>query len=90
MTAWTTVQGDQKPLPLDNVTSQFTVWENRNPRELEIHEDPADPTSPTRTVWEYEQRSYTKEEYDQLHSPVTQVIMQQLSAMELQIAELTD
>ena len=87
-TSWKTVTGDVKPLEVDKVTSSFVVYEHRNIEQIEVKDDPSDPESATHTQWRYEERETPVEEYNQLHSPTTQKIMQTLSNLELQIAML--
>lgn len=85
MTTWKTVHGDVEPAALDKVTSSVVVYERRNIHQEET-EDPM--TKETRTEWVYEERETPVDEYNQLHSPATQTIMQSLSNLELQVAML--
>lgn len=83
MTNWKIVHGDVEPMPIDKETSPTTVYENRNAHEITVED-----RNGTQTMWEYEQRQFTKDEYELLNSPTMQTIMQQLSSIELQIAEI--
>lgn len=87
-TQWKTVMGDVKPLEIDTVTSSYVVYEHRNIQEVQVHDNPSDPTSPTHTQWQYEERETPVAEYNELHSPATQKIMQRLNDLELQVAQL--
>ena len=88
MTDWKTVRGDVKPATLDKATSSLVVYEHRNIKEIEVSDDPSDPSSTKRTMWEYDEREIPVDEYAAMQSPVTREIMQALSGLELQIAEL--
>ena len=86
MSKWKIVHGDSKPLLIDEHSSQFIVYERRNIQQETIE----DPTTGEQYIgWVYEEREYTKEEYFQLTNATTQAIMQQLSQLELAIAELS-
>lgn len=84
MTNWKTVRGDHAPALLDTTSSADTVYERRNVREETVH------ISEGVSVkgYIYEERTYSRVEYEQLTSPATQTIMQGMSALELQIAML--
>lgn len=73
MTTWKTVHDSRldKPSELDTASSQYTVYVRRN-----IHKTTADPENNIPEMWEYEQMTYTKDEYALLTGPTTQSIMQ--------------
>lgn len=85
MTTWKEVHGDVQPKEIDTTTSGFVVYERRNIRQ-ETVTDPT--TGDERTGWVYDEREYTKDEFAQLTSASTQAIMQQLSEIELSVAEI--
>lgn len=86
MTEWTRVCGSVKPSLIDTTSSSTTVYERRNIRKVETpsEEEGVGPD----VSWEYEERSYTIDEYAQLSSPTTKMLMQQMSEIELNIAML--
>ena len=73
MTDWKTVHDSRpdKPSELDTTSSQYTVYVRRN-----IHRTIPDPENNIPELWEYDQMTYTKEEYALLTGPQTQSIMQ--------------
>ena len=83
MTAWRKSQSGSEPAVIDTTTSKLVVYERRNI----THEEETDETGETRTVWKYEEREIPVEEYAQLSSPAVQLIMQELSNLELAIAQ---
>lgn len=82
MTDWKEVHGtqDEKPAELDTSSSRFTVYERRNIRQEQVT---LGPENEQITEWVYDERTYTKEEYNLLTSPAVQALMQSLSAIEL-------
>ena len=87
MTDWKTVHDSraEKPPVIDMTTSETTVYERKNIRQ-ETATGPmeGDPV----TEWVYEQREYTRAEYDMLVSPAIQGVQCALSEIELAIAGL--
>lgn len=76
----------EKPTALDTTSSSSTVYERRNIRQ-ETREVTMGDEAQTVTEWVYEQREYTRAEYDDLTSPATRAIMQEMSRIELSQAE---
>ena len=68
MTQWIVSQCgyNDKPSALDTTSSPTTVYERRNFKEIIVPavEEGEEDT----TMWEYEERTYTKEEYDMITS----------------------
>lgn len=83
MTDWRIARYQNRPLEIDSASSPTTVYERRN-----IHEVISEYNDEVIAEWECEERTYTKDEYGLLTSPTMKTIMQQLSSLELQIAEL--
>lgn len=86
MRDWKEVFGteESQPLEIDVLSSPTTVYERKNVRQVTIvNEDGTEVTG-----WLRDERELTKAEYDEMNSPATQLIMQQLSSMELDIAML--
>lgn len=86
MRDWKEVFGteESQPLEIDVLSSPTTVYERKNVRQVTIvNEDGTEVTG-----WLRDGRELTKAEYDEMNSPATQLIMQQLSSMELDIAML--
>lgn len=84
MTDWKTVHGDVSPLELDTVSSSYTVYERRNIQTETIE----DMDGSTRTGYVYEERTYTRDEWDAMNSPAHKEQMQLLSSIELSVAML--
>lgn len=87
MTDWKTVHDSRadRPPTIDTTTSETTVYERRNIQQ----ETAPDPMGEgTTTEWVYEQREYTRAEYDMMLSPAIQGVQCALSDLELAIAEL--
>lgn len=59
MTDWRTVEGGSKPVPVDSTSSASTVYETRNAHEIEREDMDGQKTK----MWEWEERTFTKEEY---------------------------
>ena len=87
MTDWKTVHDSRQEEPpvIDMTTSETTVYERRNIRQETA---PGTMEGDTVTEWVYEQREYTREEYDLLVSPAIQGVQCTLSEIELAIAGL--
>lgn len=65
MTDWGKVDGDVCPLDIDTECSETTVYEHRNAVEVETEQDGV-----KYKYWEYEERTFTKEEYAAMLSGV--------------------
>ena len=89
MTDWKTVHDSRTTTPeaLDATSSSSTVYERRNIRREAVTVGIGD-TDATVTEWVYEQREYTREEYDMMRAPAIQSVQQTLSGIELAIAML--
>ena len=89
MTDWKTVYDSRTTTPetLDATSSSSTVYERRNIRQ-ETRSVCIGDTDATVTEWVYEQREYTREEYDMMRAPAIQSVQQALSGIELAIAML--
>lgn len=89
MTDWKTVHDSRNTTPeaLDATSSSSTVYERRNIRRETVVDGIGD-TDATVTEWVYEQREYTREEYDMMRAPAIQNVQQTLSGIELAIAML--
>lgn len=89
MTDWKTVHDSRTTTPeaLDATSSSSTVYERRNIRQ-ETRSVGIGDTDATVTEWVYEQREYTREEYDMMRAPAIQRVQQALSGIELAIAML--
>ena len=87
MTDWKTVHDSraEKPPVIDMTTSETTVYERKNIRQ-ETTTGPME--GDTVTEWVYEEREYTRAEYDMLVSPAIQGVQCALSEIELAIAGL--
>ena len=85
MTNWKEVHASVKPDELDATSSSFVIYERRNIRQETVR----DPMSDTDIIqWVYEERQMDKDEYAQLSSPTTQLIMQNLSDIEADILDI--
>ena len=89
MTDWKTVHDSAKvqPAAIDTTSSETTVYERKNIRQ-EARSVGIGDTDATVTEWVYEQREYTREEYDMMRAPAIQNVQQVLSGIELAIAML--
>lgn len=83
MTDWKEVRGDVRPELIDKTSSSSTVYERRNIRTETIEEHGISVTQ-----YVYDERTYTREEYENMTSPATQSIMQAISELELSVAML--
>ena len=88
MTNWKTVYDSRTTAPeeLDVTSSSSTVYERRNIRRETV--TVGSDTDATVTEWVYEQREYTREEYEMMRAPAIQSVQQALSGIELAIAML--
>ena len=66
MTDWKKVNGSQanKPEEFDTTTSSLVVYQRRNTKEVEIENTDGTKT----TLWEYEERELTKEEFEGIYA----------------------
>ena len=82
MTQWKKVQGSQaeRPLALDVASSPSTVYQRRNIKCISEDQQP--------NLWEYEERTLTREEYVLMESPAFQSVQQALSDIQLALAAL--
>lgn len=66
MTDWKKVNGSQpnKPEEFDTTTSQLVVYQRRNIKETETE----NPDGTKTTLWEYEERELTKEEFEGIYA----------------------
>ena len=89
MTDWKTVHDSRTPTPeaLDATSSSSTVYERRNIRREAVTVGGGEGGT-TMEQWVYEQREYTREEYDMMRAPAIQSVQQTLSGIELAIAML--
>lgn len=89
MTDWKTVHdsAEVQPAAIDTTSSKTTVYERKNIRQ-EARSVGIGDTDATVTEWVYEQREYTREEYDMMRAPAIQGVQQTLSGIELAIAML--
>ena len=87
MTDWkkTYSSAKTKPSELDTTTSSFVVYERRDIHQETYHDETSDTDI---AQWVYDERTMTKNEYSQLSSPVTQLVMQNLSDIEADILDL--
>ena len=87
MTDWKTVHDSraEQPPVIDMTTSETTVYERRNIRQETA---PGPMGGDTVTEWVYEEREYTRAEYEMLLSPAIQGVQCALSEIELAIAGL--
>lgn len=72
-----------EPPTIDTTASAAVVYERRNIRQETRQEEFGEVTE-----WVYEQRTYTREEYEGMTSPATKAIMQAVSELELSVAML--
>jgi len=74
-----------KPAELDITSSSFYVYERRNIHQEEFNDNMNDEPI---TEWVFEERCYTKDEYSTLNSPTTQLLMQHIADLEVEIYTL--
>ena len=87
MTDWRQVRSSQQSRPKEiDTDSATTVYERKD-----IHQETiTDPmTEEQYTEWVYDERSYSKEEYANLNSPSFQLLMQNLSEIEVDVMSLS-
>lgn len=89
MTEFKTVHDSraEEPTTIDTTSSETTVYERKNIRQEIVAHGEGDDAATT-TEWVYEQREYTREEYNMMLSPAIQGVQQALSNIELAIAAL--
>jgi len=89
MTEFKTVHDSrvEEPATIDTTSSETTVYERKNIRQETVTHGEGDDAATT-TEWVYEQREYTREEYNMMLSPAIQGVQQALSNIELAIAAL--
>lgn len=89
MTEFKTVHDSrvEEPATIDTTSSETTVYERKNIRQETTTRGEGD-NAITVTEWVYEQREYTREEYNMMLSPAIQGVQQALSNIELAIAAL--
>ena len=89
MTDWKTVHDSRTTTPeaLDTTSSSSTVYERRNIRRETVTVGGGE-NAAAAEQWVYEQREYTREEYDMMRAPAIQSVQQALSGIELAIAML--
>lgn len=89
MTEFKTVHDSrvEEPATIDTTSSETTVYERKNIRQETVTHGEGDDAATT-TEWVYEQREYTREEYNMMLSPAIQGVQQTLSNIELAIAAL--
>lgn len=87
MTDWQKISSSavQRPAELDTTSSQFTVYERRNIQQVTEMDST---TNQPYTHWTYEERTYTKEEYANLTNPAFQLLMQDLSDLEVEMISM--
>lgn len=84
MTEWKEVRDSrtEQPETIDTTSSAAVVYERKNIRQ-ETREVTMGEEVQTVTEWVYDQREYTRAEYDDMTSPATKTIMQAISSVEL-------
>lgn len=89
MTDWKTVHDSRSTTPeeLDTTSSSSTVYERRNIRREAVTVGDGEDAA-TVEQWVYEQREYTRAEYEMMRAPAIQSVQQALSGIELAIAML--
>lgn len=85
MTNWVKVTGDVCPLEVDIISSKTTVYERRN-----AHLVQQECEGETVNVWEYEERTYTMQEYAALLAKRTADTLDAVEAQSLYTAVMTD
>lgn len=82
MTSWKVVHGDVYPASPDTTSSAYTVYLRRNIQEETIDEMDGS----IYTGYVYEEMTYTRQEWEELHSPAQVERMQKLNDIELAVA----
>ena len=87
MTEWKKARSSaqEKPKELDTTSSAFYVYERRNITQEEVIDQM---TKSSILEWTFEERQYTKEEYYNLNSLTTQLLMQQITNLEVELLTL--
>ena len=88
MTDWKKVYSDIKPELLDTTSSQSVVYERKDLHQEEVP-NPFDEEAEPRQQWVYDEREYSKDEYEALHSPAFEMLMQNLSEVEVNLISLS-
>lgn len=70
MTDWEKVCGSQetKPTEFDTTSSDIVVYQRRNIKEVEVTTETTDDESETHTEWQYEERTMTKDEFNEVYA----------------------
>lgn len=69
MTEWHKVSGSQssKPLEFDTTSSSIVVYQRRNIKEVEVTSE-IDGKTETHTEWQYEERTMSKDEFNEVYT----------------------
>lgn len=69
MTDWEKVCGSQetKPAEFDTTSSDIVVYQRRNIKEVEVTSE-TDGESESHTEWQYEERTMTKDEFNEIYT----------------------
>ena len=78
MSDWQTVYGSQenKPSEIDTTSSDIVIYQRRNIEQVEFKDE----NDKTYKQWKYEERTLTKEEFDELYTNHTVSQLSQLRA----------
>lgn len=91
MTNWYKAQAMEIPTEYDTTSSPTTVYQRKEIKQVTV---PAMDGEKEQTAYEYMERQMTQGEYSQLQaeleSPTTKMIMQELSAIQLQQELITE
>ena len=91
MTNWYKAQAMEAPTEYDTTSSPTTVYQRKEIKQVIV---PAMDGEKEQTAYEYMERQMTQGEYSQLQaeleSPTTKMIMQELSAIQLQQELITE
>lgn len=91
MTNWYKAQAMEVPTEYDTTSSPTTVYQRKEIKQVTV---PAMDGEKEQTAYEYKERQMTQGEYSQLRaeleSPTTKMIMQELSAIQLQQELITE
>lgn len=80
-----------RPEAIDTTSSKYYVYERKNIRQETRQEDTMGGNEPVEiTEWVYDERQYTKDEYANLNSASTQMIMQTLSDVQADVALMNE
>lgn len=83
MQNWITVQCTEKPAETDTTSSPTTVYQRKGFKQVQVP-DPFGGESTT--LWEYQERQYSRAEWDNLNSLATQTVMQAISDLQVDVA----